>query len=238
MARVNFMTPAAGSSMLAIGEVEQTLALAEELEERSRRENNTYDLVRALALKTRVLLLRGHADRLTAVPDQIETAIRDATDATKAGLRREGIAAAAGIHAALGHRGEAVALLMRLLDEKLGVWLDWSLTGVVLGEIELAERTDGWNGSVSSAVVEEARGNLEAAADGYAEVADECRKRGDVYFLVQALVGLGRVLARLGRTAEAAEALNEARPILVKLEAAPLLAETDALLEQLTALSA
>jgi hypothetical protein len=46
------------------------------------------------------------------------------------------------------------------------------------------------------------------------------------------------VLARLGRTAEAAEALHEARPILIGLEAAPLLSEVDALLGQLTAVSA
>jgi hypothetical protein len=56
--------------------------------------------------------------------------------------------------------------------------------------------------------------------------------------LAPVLVDLGRVLVHLGRAPEAAEALNEARPLLVKLKAAPLLAETDALLGQLSAISA
>jgi hypothetical protein len=106
---------------------------------------------------------------------------------------------------------------------------------IELGVLELAERlpVDG----LSAAAIAEARGELETAANGYAQAVSR-RSFGEVIYPAIALVGLGRVLARLGRTAEAAEALNEARPILVKLGAAPLLAETDAMLEQLTALSA
>ena len=83
-----------------------------------------------------------------------------------------------------------------------------------------------------------ARGDLAAVADADAKVAAWHRSRGELVHLGRALVDLGGVLGRLGRTAEAVEALNEARPILKKLEAAPWLAKTDMLLGKLSAMSA
>jgi tetratricopeptide (TPR) repeat protein len=157
---------------------------------------------------------------------------------------------AARIRAALGQRDAAVALLTRLVDEKLGTPRDSTRTAIDLGEIELAEQIAGGLGdsmgrgfagltsSVALAPIAEARGELEAALALYEHLADYHRPRGEPVYLSEALVGLGRVLARLGRAGEAVEALNEARPILVELQAEPMLAETDALLGRLTAASA
>jgi hypothetical protein len=86
--------------------------------------------------------------------------------------------------------------------------------------------------------IAEARGDLETAADAYPRLVEFSRDKGNVVYVAKFLVGQGRVLAQLGRTSEATEALDEARPILVKLGAAPMLSEVDALLQQLTALSA
>ena len=52
-----------------------------------------------------------------------------------------------------------------------------------------------------------------------------------------ALLGQGRCLVALGRMTEAAQPLSLARDIFQELQAAPALAETDALLQQATALS-
>jgi hypothetical protein len=115
-------------------------------------------------------------------------------------------------------------------------------TAIDLGSIDLAVRLapKGTREAqlLVDAAVAEARGDLAAVADADAKVAAWHRSRGELVHLGRALVDLGGVLGRLGRTAEAVEALNEARPILVRLAAAPLLAEVDALLGQLTAVSA
>ena len=52
-----------------------------------------------------------------------------------------------------------------------------------------------------------------------------------------ALLGHGRCLVALGHMTEAAQPLSQARDIFQELQAAPALAETDALLQQATALS-
>jgi hypothetical protein len=53
-----------------------------------------------------------------------------------------------------------------------------------------------------------------------------------------ALLGQGRCLTALGQPAEATRALVQAREIFDTLKAAPALAETDALLDQASALTA
>ena len=52
-----------------------------------------------------------------------------------------------------------------------------------------------------------------------------------------ALLGHGRCLVSLGRPTEAVQPLSIARVIFQELQAVPALAETDALLQQATALS-
>jgi hypothetical protein len=76
----------------------------------------------------------------------------------------------------------------------------------------------------------EAGGDLKAAADIYADAADRWERFGVVPEQAFALLGQGRCLLGLSRPIEAAPILQHAREIFARLQAAPALAETDALL--------
>jgi tetratricopeptide (TPR) repeat protein len=229
-ARVYFMLANHVNYLMRVGELDEALATAAALKESGRREGDSYRLAQALDKERVVLLRRGQMKELAELLDEFEDGLDDPARREEMGVRLNG---AGQIRALMGQREAAVALFTRLADESLPALLDSIQLAITLGEVELAARL----GPDSSAVAE-ARGELETAAAGYGKSADSARSLGDDLQLATMLVPLARVLTRLGRTEEAIEALNEARPILVKLQAAPLLAETDALLEQLTALSA
>jgi class 3 adenylate cyclase/tetratricopeptide (TPR) repeat protein len=238
-ARVTFMNQQRVSMLFALGELDQVLEAVEGLVEQEGWEHNDRVLRAVFWYEVNVLLLRGQAHRLAALPDELEAWVDGETSRPAKGTR---IALAARIRAALGQREAAVALLMAAADEGLSEGTVVGLA-VELGEPELAERLsarwkDGPFRRFYGPLIAEARGDLETAAGAYPQLVDNFRSIGSVVELAEVLVGQGRVLARLGRTSEAAEALNQARPILVKLGAVPMLAETDALLQQLTALSA
>jgi hypothetical protein len=78
---------------------------------------------------------------------------------------------------------------------------------------------------------------LSSAADAYADAADRWERFGVVPEQAFALLGQGRCLVTLSRQTEAAPVLRHAREIFGRLQATPALAETDALLQQATALS-
>ena len=88
-----------------------------------------------------------------------------------------------------------------------------------------------------NAALAEANGDLQATAAGYADAAERWQTFGVVPEQAFALLGQGRSLTALGRTAEASPVLQRAREIFLALQAAPALAETDELLQQATALS-
>jgi class 3 adenylate cyclase/tetratricopeptide (TPR) repeat protein len=236
-ARVSFATTEAMPLLFELGELDQVLAGAAAAAERARRDGNTYALARAYCDEAGVLVLRGDADRLASWLEEVDATFSEPARAWAEGYIVRAIALS---RAAIGQREQALALLAQLPDGGWGASIDTVRTAIDLGEIELADEFAARLGGdvTADAAVAEARGDLETAADGYANAADRHRSRGEIVSLAQTLVCLGRVRARLGRTGNAAEALDEARPILVKLQAAPLLAETDSLLGQLDALSA
>jgi tetratricopeptide (TPR) repeat protein len=82
----------------------------------------------------------------------------------------------------------------------------------------------------ANAALTEARGDRETACEAYAEAAQRWQRFGVVAEQAQALLGLGRCLVGLGRSAEATTPLRDARQIFEALGAAPALAETGALL--------
>jgi tetratricopeptide (TPR) repeat protein len=242
-ARVTFMTPNALLYLVEMGELDQVLRVAAEFVERVRLEGDTIALVRAQTYQARALLLRGQADELAALGDDIEAGIRDRTGVELV----DRLCIAAWIRAGLGQRERAVAHMTRLAElPDTALMPDRNTetvrTAIELGLIELAVRMAPTATPeaqlIVGATLAEARGDIAAAADDYAKAAERHRSRGEVVHLARMLIDLGGALGRLGRTAEAAAALNEARPILKKLGAAPLLAKADALLEQLTAVSA
>jgi len=80
------------------------------------------------------------------------------------------------------------------------------------------------------AVLAEADGNPEAALLLFEEAAKRWAEYGFVFGQGLALLGSARCLLALGRTTEATPVLHQARDIFAGLEAAPALAEVDALL--------
>jgi hypothetical protein len=80
------------------------------------------------------------------------------------------------------------------------------------------------------AVVDEARGELQAALDGYDEAAGAWARWGHSVEKAYALLGSGRCLIGLGRTEEARDRLGAARTMFARLGAGQPLAELDALL--------
>ena len=91
--------------------------------------------------------------------------------------------------------------------------------------------------TAATAALAEANGHHQAAADGYADAARRWQTFGVPTEQAFALLGHGRCLLALSRPADATQPLLQARDIFQRLQAAPALAETDALLEQATALS-
>jgi tetratricopeptide (TPR) repeat protein len=238
-ARVNFMNQQRVSLLFALGEHDQLLELARDLAECAGNEPNPRMLTAVRSYEAEVRLLRGQADSLAALPEELEAGFDDERFPLARGTR---IVLSARIRAALGQREAAVALMTKAADEEL-IANRMLETAAELGEAELAERLAApWKDPIerlfAHTLIAEARGDLEAAADGYSELVDHFRNADEVVDLAKTLVRQGRVLTQLGRAAEAAEALNAAQLILVKLEAAPMLAEVDALLERLTALRA
>jgi class 3 adenylate cyclase/tetratricopeptide (TPR) repeat protein len=230
-ARENFLMVNRAAHLYALGELDEALAIGQATAERARREENTFEFVRGSGIEANVQLLRGEAHRLAELADELEAGIREPMHRQEKSSR---IGRAMEIRAALGQRDRAIPLLTRFADEGFTGWVQ---TALDLGELALAERIAGPAAATHPALAE-ARGEFDVAAEVLTRAAEYHRPRGEVVLLAFSLVALGRVLARLDRTEEATAALAEARPILVKIRAAPLLAETDALLEQLTALSA
>ena len=104
------------------------------------------------------------------------------------------------------------------------------------GAIELAERllegveVSGRRHALSllaaRAIVEEARDELESASTAFREAVDGWRDFGFLLEQGEASLGAGRALVQLRRH-EASELLRSARVIFTRLQAAPLVAETD-----------
>ena len=88
-----------------------------------------------------------------------------------------------------------------------------------------------------SAMLAEARGELEAAAAGFANAAVRWHEFGVPYEEGQALLGQGRCLIALSRAREAVPVLEQALQIFTRLKAEPALGETSTLLGEATEMS-
>jgi class 3 adenylate cyclase/tetratricopeptide (TPR) repeat protein len=121
-------------------------------------------------------------------------------------------------------------------------------TAVTVGALDLGEQLvagvrartplDQHSVVAARAAFVEARGDSAAAADLYLDAADRWAGFGIPVEEAYALLGAGRCLVALGRTEQAAVPLERARSLWSSLKAAPLLAETDTLLERTVSLSA
>ena len=153
-------------------------------------------------------------------------------------------------------QGEAAGALLAQIEASPGVrvslYYGWFLTEMVrialnIGNATLAELfVAGFEPRhpytqralvAANAALTESRGDLHAAADAYADAADRWERFGVVPEQAFALLGQGRCLMGLDQASDAAPVLHHAREIFERLQAAPALAEVDALLQEGTALS-
>jgi tetratricopeptide (TPR) repeat protein len=203
-------------------------------------------------LETRILVLRGEASACAEWLDEIERRMRD-EDLQGVVMGLVHVSAA---RAAIGQTEAALSLLAEVAarpdvraapsyPEHLPVL---ARTAATVGAVDLGEQLvagvearmpfDQHSLVAARAVLAEGHSDTAAAADLYLDAADRWAAFATPVEEAYALLGAGRCLLALGRMAEATVALERAHSLWVSLKAAPLLAETDALLERTVSLSA
>jgi tetratricopeptide (TPR) repeat protein len=235
-----------------LGDLDEALEVAARVAERLEASGDVYDLSAVRAAQARIFALRGEAAQVADAIEWLEPVARG-TQAPE--IVVSGLGTAAIVRAALGQDDAATALLTELEsypnardNQNYPAFLPPMVrTALGMGQIELTEQlVSGLDVRypyaehalvAANAALTEANGDLSAAADGYAEAADRWERFGIVLEEAFALLGQGRCLLGLSRATEAAHILQHAREIFDWLQAAPAVAETDALLQQATALS-
>jgi len=238
--------------LAATGEHERALALAAELAAELEASGNVFELTWVRMVQVRILTLRGQAAQVANTLDSLEATTREAGQVDDL---VNNLVAAALARAALGQDDQAATLLVeiegrpgaRATSEYAAFLPAMVRTAVTLGNRKLAQRLVAGVEprtpcaehalAAANAALAEARGELEAAAEGYADAAERWQAFGVVPEQAFALLSQGRCLTQLGRASEASSVLQQAREIFQALQAAPALVETDQLLRQATALS-
>jgi tetratricopeptide (TPR) repeat protein len=203
-------------------------------------------------LETRMLVLRGEASACAEWLDEIERSMRE-EDLQGVVM---GLVHVACARAAIGQTDAALSILAEVAarpdvtgapsyPQHLPVL---ARTAVTVGAVDLGEQLvagveartplDQHSLVAARAVLAEGHGDTAAAANLYLDAADRWGGLATPIEEAYALLGAGRCLLALGRTAEAAVALERAHSLWGSLKAAPLLAETDAMLERTVSLSA
>ncbi len=232
------------------GEPDAALTLAGDLTQRFQSDQAT--LVEVRSVEARIHTLRGQPALAADYLEWLETTSRDTAAAE---ILVVGLGSAAITHAGLGNVTHAIALLSELAakpDSRGNSMYAAYLPALVRTAVGLDEHGTAQSLAVdyrphtpyaqhalvtATAALAEARGDHQAAADGYADAAERWERFGVIPEHAYALQGHGRCLITLGRPHEAAPVLHRARALFDRLGAIPALAESDALLEQATALS-
>jgi class 3 adenylate cyclase/tetratricopeptide (TPR) repeat protein len=250
---VDFMTASTLQQLVASGQHEQALTIADEVATSLEAAGSVQSLIAVRTSQTRILNLRGQAEQTADRLDWLETAVREAGSVDVA---VDGLSAAASARAALGQADQAAALFAEIeaipgareTPHYAGQLPTMVRTALSLGNVELADRFVAGVAPhapqaehalvTANAALAEAGGDLPAAVWGYGDAAERWQQFGAVPEQAFALLGQGRCLTELGRHAEATGALQQASAIFQTLQAAPALAETNLLLQQADALSA
>ena len=175
--------------------------------------------VNAGAARARILSLRGQASQVRDSLNWLESTARGAGAPEYAVI---GLAAAALARAALEQHEAAATLLAEILAtpgageiQYYGIYMPMMVrTALELGDPALAERlADGCEsnnypfaahaGVAVGAALAEARGDHQAAVEGYAQAAERWEQFGVVPEHAFALLGQGRCLTALGQATEA-----------------------------------
>jgi hypothetical protein len=245
------LTGGALDALIEVGEVDEAYEAAAEMAPYLESSGDVFDLIVVRSAQARIAALRGQGIEVEAVLDWLESNARWTEDLQSivGGLTSSALA-----RADLG-QGQAAAALLTELEAYQGARdnLNYLVqlpamvrTAVEIGEPSLAERlAKGLEPRypcaehalfAAIAALTESRGELQVAAEAYADTADRWDRFGVVPEKAFALLGRGRCLVGLSRPNEAAPVLQHAREIFERLMARPALAEIDALLRQATAL--
>jgi hypothetical protein len=249
---IDVLTGSTLDALVGAGRFDEALEVAAEMVPRLEASGDMWDLIGLRAARARVCAVRGQGDRVAEDLDWLEPAARG-TGETQ--LVVAGLGSAALVRHGLGQDAAAVALLAEV-EAHPGARdvADYSMqlpamvrAALGIGGRAIAERLVGgleprtpYAGHAlvaANAALTEANGDLPAAADAYADAAERWEGFGVVPEQGFALLGQGRCLIGLSRPVEATPVLHAVREIFARLQAAPALAETDALLTQATALS-
>jgi tetratricopeptide (TPR) repeat protein len=245
---VDVITASTLDALLDSGELDEALHVAA----RIAAAEGVQDVLTAKSVNARTLALRGRTGQVAASLDSLESTARAEGSSDYAIM---GLGSSALARVGLAQHDRAAALLAEV--EAIPGARETPMyaanlpamvrTAVALGNRALAERLAksfeprypyGEHALVAAnAVLAEARGDFEAAAEAYADAAERWERFGVVPERAFALLGQGRCLICLGRKPEAARVLGQARELFGSLGAAPALAEADALLQRATALS-
>jgi class 3 adenylate cyclase/tetratricopeptide (TPR) repeat protein len=233
------------------GDWDELLRRADRLIEWDRHRGGSQIGVIALTEKARMLVHRGQVHEAAALEDDSLGRARQIGDPQ---VLVPALTAGALIEQARGDLPEAVRLLEELdratpagypyravgLPDALRVCVVAAAIGLGDRLIEaVAESTTRADNSVvtAEALLTEARGELERAAEQHADAAERWREFGFVLERGHALLGGGRCFLGLNRSREAAEKLEEARQIFAGLRTRPLIAEAEALRKHVAAVS-
>jgi hypothetical protein len=249
---VNVLTSSTLDPLVDTGELDEALEVADDIVERLEASGEAWTLIEVHAAQAWILALRGQAGQTAESLDWLESTSRGSGNAQDAVF---GLGSSALARAGLGQDDQATALLGDVQaiprareNPYYAAFLPVMVrTALGIGDRELAGRlVDGLEPRypraehalvAANAALAEARGDFQAAADAYTDSAERWERFGVVTEQAFALLGQARCLLRLSRPTEAGPVLRGAREIFARLQAAPALAETDALLGQATALS-
>jgi tetratricopeptide (TPR) repeat protein len=223
--------------LLVLGETDELLAVAEQLEEAFLDVGDPFSVFALHWYRTAALLLRGEAELTRA---WLPSLLGESRTVMFGEADLGGLALVAVAYADLGERDAAVDLFTEVSATVGAGDPSWTRTLIRLGELELAERlvptpspTNPYAEReliVIRAALAEARGEYQAALSGYVEAA---RGFHEVTWYVEeafALLGQGRCLQALRRAEEASPVLESARSLFATMGARAALTEVESLL--------
>jgi class 3 adenylate cyclase/tetratricopeptide (TPR) repeat protein len=223
--------------LLVLGETDELLAVAEQLEEAFLDVGDPFSVFALHWYRTAALLLRGEAELTRA---WLPSLLGESRTVMFGEADLGGLALVAVAYADLGERDAAVDLFTEVSATVGAGDPSWTRTLIRLGELELAERlvptpspTNPYAEReliVIRAALAEARGEYQAALSGYVEAV---RGFHEVTWYVEeafALLGQGRCLQALQRAEEASPVLESARSLFATMGARAALTEVESLL--------
>jgi tetratricopeptide (TPR) repeat protein len=228
-----------------LGEWDELLHITDEVAGWERQHGGVQVGLRALPYKAAVLVHRGRLDEASSLQERFLPPARAIGDP-------DVLTPALAVSALIAHAAERPAAAIEfieelemgtrdhLLDRHLHV-TDAMRISAAAGRLDLGQRflEDAAFAArprcsllAARAGAVEGHGELELAAELYAEAASRWEEYGHVLERGYALLGAGRCLARLGRWAEASARLGEARAVFAALHAGALAAEAERWLEK------